>query len=98
MYTTGRDEKYWPDAKSFKPERWVREESNKRIINNHASLPFGLGIRSCVGRRVAEVQMQFLLSRVSTWIWMNTKDVKLTNKSFIASISDYSKILLRTRK
>ncbi|XP_015783494.1 cytochrome P450 315a1, mitochondrial [Tetranychus urticae] len=64
LYTTGRDEKYWTDAKSFKPERWVREESNKKIINSHASLPFGLGIRSCVGRRVAEVQMQFLLSRI----------------------------------
>nr|QFU80946.1 cyp315a1 [Eotetranychus kankitus] len=64
LYTTGRDEKYWPEAKSFKPERWVRDESNRKIINSHASLPFGFGIRSCVGRRVAEVQMQFLLSRI----------------------------------
>ena len=67
LYTTGRDEKYFPSASQFKPERWVRKKDggSHEVINSYANIPFGLGVRSCIGRRVAEVQMQLLLSRVS---------------------------------
>jgi len=67
LYTTGRDEKYFSSASEFKPERWVRKKDggSHEVINSYANIPFGLGVRSCIGRRVAEVQMQLLLSRVS---------------------------------
>ncbi|RWS16315.1 cytochrome P450 315a1-like protein [Dinothrombium tinctorium] len=66
LYTTGRDEKYFKDAQSFKPERWFRDPSKtleERTFNAYACLPFGFGPRSCIGRRVAELQMQLLLAR-----------------------------------
>ncbi|KAH8041661.1 hypothetical protein HPB51_017463 [Rhipicephalus microplus] len=47
----------------FKPERWLRDGDRTGQVNSWACLPFGLGARSCIGRRVAEVQMQFLIAR-----------------------------------
>lgn len=64
LYTMGRDPKNFADPESFRPERWLRENrSSESQANSWACLPFGLGSRSCIGRRVAEVQMQFLLAR-----------------------------------
>lgn len=66
LYSTGRNEKYFKSAESFRPERWMRNKKDgHEVINSYAYLPFGLGTRSCIGRRVAEVQMQLLLARVS---------------------------------
>ncbi|XP_054155253.1 cytochrome P450 315a1, mitochondrial-like [Oppia nitens] len=66
LYTTGRKSEYFTNPNKFLPERWLRDKqsSNYQAINTHACLPFGLGVRSCIGRRVAEIQMQFLLSRI----------------------------------
>lgn len=63
LYTTGRDPKSFPEPDSFKPERWLRENRADSKVDSWACLPFGLGSRSCIGRRIAEVQMQFLLAR-----------------------------------
>ena len=37
----------FPEPETFKPERWSRK--NKDTPNVFASLPFGFGIRMCVG-------------------------------------------------
>ena len=67
LYTTGRDARYFPEPESFRPDRWLRDSETKHnsVQQAHAFIPFGVGVRSCIGRRVAEMQMQFLLSRVS---------------------------------
>lgn len=66
LYTAGRDPEYFPDPDSFCPERWIRNSKSKlqSVLQPHAFIPFGVGVRSCIGRRVAELQMQLLLSRV----------------------------------
>lgn len=65
LFTSGRNEEYFGEPERFQPERWLRDESGRnKVQNSFACLPFGLGPRSCIGRRVAEIQMQFLLSRV----------------------------------
>lgn len=63
LYTTGRDEQHFSDPHAFRPERWLRDRDRAGQVNSWACLPFGLGARSCIGRRVAEVQMQFLIAR-----------------------------------
>lgn len=67
LYSTGRMSRYFPRPNSFEPERWTRDEMRQLqdVLHSAACLPFGLGVRSCIGRRVAEMQMQFLLSRVN---------------------------------
>ncbi|XP_030641592.1 cytochrome P450 [Chanos chanos] len=62
-YAVSYDEKMFPEPHAFQPERWLR---GQRQAGQHpfASVPFGFGIRACLGRRVAELEMYLLLSRL----------------------------------
>ncbi|KAK9879723.1 hypothetical protein WA026_006783 [Henosepilachna vigintioctopunctata] len=62
IYTTGRQEKYFKDASKFVPERWDREQDHQVTIA--ASLPFGLGVRSCIGKKLAEYELQKTLTEI----------------------------------
>ncbi|XP_072540918.1 1,25-dihydroxyvitamin D(3) 24-hydroxylase, mitochondrial [Salminus brasiliensis] len=52
------NEEYFENGKQFRPERWIED---KNSINPFAYVPFGLGKRMCIGRRLAELQMQLAL-------------------------------------
>ncbi|CAG0884942.1 unnamed protein product, partial [Darwinula stevensoni] len=62
-FITSRLEKYYPDPEAFKPERWLRGQRSD--VNPFATLPFGHGPRSCIGRRIAEQEMWLLLIKVA---------------------------------
>lgn len=65
-HALGSNEEYFDDGKQFKPERWLRENGT---INPFASVPFGIGKRMCIGRRLAELQLQLAMCWVSqTWL------------------------------
>jgi len=57
-HALGSNEEYFDDTKQFKPERWLRETST---INPFAYVPFGIGKRMCIGRRLAELQLQLAM-------------------------------------
>ncbi|XP_053287903.1 1,25-dihydroxyvitamin D(3) 24-hydroxylase, mitochondrial [Pleuronectes platessa] len=57
-HALGSNEEYFEDGKQFKPERWLRETST---INPFAHVPFGIGKRMCIGRRLAELQLQLAM-------------------------------------
>jgi len=57
------NEEYFDDSKQFKPERWLRENST---INPFAYVPFGIGKRMCIGRRLAELQLQLAMCWVQS--------------------------------
>ncbi|KPP61002.1 1,25-dihydroxyvitamin D(3) 24-hydroxylase, mitochondrial-like, partial [Scleropages formosus] len=58
-HALGSSEEYFDDGKRFKPERWLQEKSS---INPFAHVPFGIGKRMCIGRRLAELQLQLALA------------------------------------
>lgn len=63
IYTSGRDKKYFQDSEKFLPDRWIRKDG-KGVLKISASLPFGIGARSCIGKKMAEDQLQDTLAKV----------------------------------
>lgn len=84
LYTMGRDPKNFPDPLAFKPERWLRKE-NSETIHNFSWLPFGFGPRSCIGRRIAELEMHLLLARISQSFILTPADDEI-QKSVVRGI------------
>lgn len=62
-FAASHDEKDFPEPYRFQPERWLR--TTERFKHNpFSSIPFGVGVRACVGRRVAELELYFALTRI----------------------------------
>ena len=95
LFTSSRDDRYFPAPLEFLPERWLRLEgrgaptgcpvhgggehggehgehgpyagsvhTENGLRHRHACMPFAGGVRGCIGKRVAELQMQLLLARL----------------------------------
>uniref|UniRef100_G1SWM9 Cytochrome P450 family 27 subfamily C member 1 n=1 Tax=Oryctolagus cuniculus TaxID=9986 RepID=G1SWM9_RABIT len=59
-YATSYEDENFPRAREFRPERWLREDSLSRV-DNFGSIPFGYGVRSCIGRRIAELEIHLVM-------------------------------------
>ncbi|KAK9880006.1 hypothetical protein WA026_008517 [Henosepilachna vigintioctopunctata] len=56
------DEKYYPNPETFDPERFSRENAEKR--HNMSYLPFGEGPRVCIGKRFALLNLKSGLAHI----------------------------------
>lgn len=63
-FAVSYDERVFPNPHSFLPQRWLRGSEEKSRAHPFGSIPFGFGTRACLGRRVAELEMYLLLSRL----------------------------------
>uniref|UniRef100_A0A8C9SRP0 steroid 11beta-monooxygenase n=1 Tax=Scleropages formosus TaxID=113540 RepID=A0A8C9SRP0_SCLFO len=67
LYPLGRSKEVFQDPNRFEPARWVKPKSGQLETGPGAgfrSLAFGFGARQCVGRRIAENEMQLLLLHI----------------------------------
>lgn len=62
-----QDDQFIPRAKEFLPERWLKLDGYPSSKDGHpfAYLPFGNGPRTCIGRRLAMLEMEILVSRIT---------------------------------
>ncbi|MDX1960804.1 MAG: cytochrome P450 [Leptospiraceae bacterium] len=60
IYHLHRNPKYWSDPEVFNPERFTKEEEDKR--HNFAYLPFGGGPRVCIGNNFAFTEAMIILA------------------------------------
>ena len=51
LYVMGRDPALFDDPLEYKPERWMRGDTNKSSYHAFASQPFGFGTRMCLGKQ-----------------------------------------------
>ncbi|XP_068995381.1 cytochrome P450 11C1 [Embiotoca jacksoni] len=63
LYPMGRSTEVFEDPLRFDPGRWSSREGGQRG-GGFRSLAFGFGARQCVGRRIAENEMQLLLMHI----------------------------------
>jgi cytochrome P450 len=61
IYAIQRDEKYFPDANAFVPDRFLPE--NERKIKPFTYLPFGGGPRKCLGIRFSLLEAKIALTK-----------------------------------
>lgn len=60
-YTIHHSEEIWgPDANEFKPERW----KNLTDRQKGAFIPFSVGPRACLGRNLAEMELQIVTATI----------------------------------
>ena len=65
MYVLQRDERFWANADRFEPERFLRETAVKEAGQKFVYLPFGGGIRRCVGEQFAWMEGVLLLATLA---------------------------------
>lgn len=62
VFAMGQDPTFFRSPSKFDPARWLGK--NKDLIH-FRHLGFGWGVRQCVGRRIAELEMTLFLIHVS---------------------------------
>ena len=87
------DDKQFAQAKAFIPERWLKSNIDPQCPHSKDShpfayLPFGFGPRMCVGKRLAELEIEVLVSRIirDYKLEWNHPDIKI--KSVLVNIPE----------
>lgn len=73
-YAVSHDESNFPEPERFVPDRWLRDSPSRSQHHPYSSVPFGVGVRACVGKRVAELEMYFALSRLMQHYEVRTEE------------------------
>ncbi|KAF4784846.1 cytochrome P450 [Colletotrichum scovillei] len=55
------DEKQWPDAEKFVPERWLSDYKGMAASDKTAYYPFSAGSRNCIGKQFAWTELRLTL-------------------------------------
>lgn len=91
-----KDEEHYEKASQFIPERWLKIPDEvisitpAKSTNAFVYLPFGFGPRTCIGRRLAELEMEAFTSRIvrNFKIEWHYPDLKFASKMLNIPVGD----------
>jgi cytochrome P450 len=95
IYLTHRDEKYWPGAERFIPERFDRKKAARRPALSY--IPFGAGPRNCIGAAFAQLETKAVLARVIQSFDLELVSVRV-NKHMAATIEPRPGVLVQVSR
>ena len=81
-------DKNFKEAKTFRPERWIDKDGNfsVNIESSTIVVPFGIGKRTCPGKRFVEMEVVLLLAKVCQPESLHKKFNKLNIMKFVVSL------------
>jgi cytochrome P450 len=94
-FITQRDPRFFESAEKFSPERWLQSE--KYPDTKYAYFPFGVGARSCIGQRFAEMQLVLVLAHVLNKVEISLKDQTFPGYRTLISLRPRQSIQLEIR-
>lgn len=90
MFVLQHDERFWKDAESFKPERFLSENAIKEAGNKFIYFPFGGGVRRCIGEQFAWMEGVLLLATLGRkWKFNLNSNQKIVPQPMITLRSKY---------
>jgi len=64
-HLAGRDPRAWNDPLRFDPDRFVDLDPDQKALTDVAWVPFGRGVRNCIGFALAQMELTLIISRVA---------------------------------
>jgi cytochrome P450 len=90
MYVLHRDERFWNEAESFKPDRFLNENAVKEASNKFIYFPFGGGVRRCIGEQFAWMEGVLLLATLGKkWRLRSNPSQRIVPQPMITLRSKY---------
>lgn len=65
QYAVHRDERFYEDPQTFRPDRWADESEVAADRPEYSYFPFGGGPRHCIGMRFAMLEMKLVLATLT---------------------------------
>lgn len=93
-YLSGRDPSAWPDVETFRPERWT---SDAEPGPTASWVPFGGGVRRCLGFAFATLELEAMLVQLVRRVSCELVDATLPRATGIASVRPVGGVPIRVR-
>lgn len=64
-HLAGRDARAWTDPLRFDPDRFVDPGPEQKTLADIAWVPFGRGVRNCIGFALAQMELTLIIARIA---------------------------------
>ena len=93
------DPKVWNEPEVFRPERFLTSEG--KLVKPRQFMPFGTGLRRCLGENVAEMTLQLFFSSILQKFTLEQGDQKLPGLEEVKKLRNHPRnfeVCFRERK